>query len=483
MKQTSWQIIYTNFSGMQRKAVEFLSKEMGQYVLRELGVYKIHVLPVNKESNSTTVSGSAIVVSLYDDSKIIQKYIKPNELTENGYLLKVIDNEDSPESSLVLITAKNESALYRGAVYFIDDYVVKNSPMLAGKLTYRFFDGRLVPGEHKEQIKSKTRSIFAWGHAINDYREYIENMARLGLNQLILWNDYAPLNARDVVEYAHSYNIEVIWGFAWGWDEKRCENLTALNDEMLEEMKRNVYKTYYSTWQGLGDGIYFQSFTETNMDTLNGRCIASIVTDFVNEVAGNLLEKEPNLHIQFGLHALSVHNHLSEIARVDKRVEILWEDCGDFPYSYGVFNLCDEEKFEKTVQFTKDIILLRGANAKTGIVFKGHATLDWTRFIHQKGPFILGQNSNFVKEHDKYLRSSGWTTLTAGWIKNGERAKRIAELALLLSNGNVNLCMAGVYDGGIRLPMALCAEIFKDPTEKFEDTLERVNSREVVLNK
>ena len=482
MKQTCWEIIYTNFSGMQRKAVEFLSKEMGKYVLRELGVYKIHVLPVNKET-SVSVKESAIVVSLYDDSKIIQKYINKEEIPNNGYFLRVIDNPDIENNSLVLITANNEDALFRGAVYFIDDYVIKYSPMIAGKLSYRFFDGRLVPGEHKEQIVSKTRSIFAWGHAINDYREYIDDMARLGLNQLILWNDYAPLNAKDVVEYAHSYNIEVIWGFAWGWDEKRCENLTALNEEMLEKMKQDVYEAYYSTWQGLGDGIYFQSFTETNMETLNGKCIAAVVTDFVNEVAGKLLEKEPNLHIQFGLHALSVRNYLHEIARVDKRVEILWEDCGDFPYSYGVFNLCDEEKFQKTVQFTKDIILLRGKDAKTGILFKGHATLDWTRFIHQKGPFILGQNSTFVQEHDRYLRSSGWTTLTAGWIKNGDRARRITELALTLSEGNVNLCMGGVYDGGIRLPMALCAEIFKNPNEKFEDILERVNSREVVLNK
>ncbi|MBR5438848.1 MAG: hypothetical protein IKV61_01330 [Clostridia bacterium] len=479
MKQTSWQIIYTNYSKMQKRAIEFLNREMSKYVLRELGEYKIHVLPVYKES-SLTVENSAIVLSLYNDSNIIKNYIKPNEFNENGFILKVIDNPNTPESSLVLITANNEDALYRGAVYFMDDYVTKYSPMLSGKLRYRFFDGRLVPGEYKEQVLSKTRSIFAWGHAINDYRAYIDNMARLGLNQLILWNDYEPLNARDIVEYAHSYNIEVIWGFAWGWDEKRCENLTDLNDEMLEKMKISALDAYYSTWQGLGDGIYFQSFTETNMDTLNGKCIASVVTDFVNDIAGIILEKEPNLKIQFGLHALSVHKYIHEIARVDKRIEILWEDCGDFPYSYGVFNLVDEEKFKETVKFTKDIIELRGVDSKTGIVFKGHTTLDWTRFIHQKGPFILGENSNFVKEHDKYLRSSGWNTLSAGWIKNGERARLIADLALTLTNGNVNLCMAGAYDGGIFLPMALCAEIFKNPTEKFEDILERVNGREVV---
>ena len=75
MKQTSWQIIYTNYSKMQKKAIEFINREMSKYVLRELGEYKIHVLPVYKES-SLTVENSAIVISLYNDSNIIKNYIK-----------------------------------------------------------------------------------------------------------------------------------------------------------------------------------------------------------------------------------------------------------------------------------------------------------------------------------------------------------------------------------------------------------------------
>ncbi len=478
-KQTSWEIIYNNFSGMERHAVEFLNKEMGKYVLRQLGEYSIHVLPINKETENYEIKENAIVVSLYNNSNIIKQYIKPDEFNENGFIVKVFDNPNTPNTSIVLITASDESALYRGAVYFIDDYVPKYAPYLSGKLNYRVFDGRLYPEVHKEEIKSKTRSIFAWGHAINDYRKYIENMARLGLNQLILWNDFAPINAKEIVEYAHSYNIEFIWGFAWGWDEKRCKNLMCLDDNILAEMKKNIYETYYSTWQGLGDGIYFQSFTETEMDTLNGKCIAEVVTDFVNEVAGELLKKEPNLHIQFGLHAISVHKYIDFIAKVDKRIEILWEDCGSFPYSYYPHVV---DNFDETVEFTKKILLLRGKDAKTGLVFKGHCTLDWTKFIHQKGPFILGENCDFVTEHDKYLRSSGWASLTAGWIRYGDYARKITELALEL-DPNVNLCMAGAYDGGIWLPMALCADIFKNPNEEFDVILDRVNVREVVANK
>ncbi len=36
-------------------------------------------------------------------------------------------------------------------------------------------------------------------------------------NGVILWNNQPPVNARDVVECAHSWGISVLWGFAWGW--------------------------------------------------------------------------------------------------------------------------------------------------------------------------------------------------------------------------------------------------------------------------
>jgi len=42
-------------------------------------------------------------------------------------------------------------------------------------------------------------------------------MARLKMNMLTLWNDCAPLNLREVVDYAHSRGIRLICGYHWGW--------------------------------------------------------------------------------------------------------------------------------------------------------------------------------------------------------------------------------------------------------------------------
>jgi hypothetical protein len=171
--------------------------------------------------------------------------------------------------------------------------------------------------------------------------------------------------------------------------------------------------------------------------------------------------------------------HPEEIARVDKRIEILWEDCGSFPYEYSP-NGEDEERYEKTIEFTKKIIELRGKNAKTGLVFKGFAVLDWARgkFVHQRGPYILGENPKEISEHDRMLRVKAyWPRYAAGWIQHGERARKMTEIILEETAGEVNLCMAGAFDGEIWLPSAICSEIFKNPYRNYSDILAKLLER------
>lgn len=126
--------------------------------------------------------------------------------------------------------------------------------------------------QHASAPKIKTRSIFAWGHTINSYRDYIDHMARLKMNQIVIWNDFLPVNAEDVVSYAHEYGIELLWGYAWGWS-RSCASADL---EHLELLSRQIVDEYENTYSvALGDGIYFQSFTEIkNASTINGLNIA-----------------------------------------------------------------------------------------------------------------------------------------------------------------------------------------------------------------
>ncbi len=480
-KETSWKVIYTDFSGMTRRAVELISSELGEAVTRSEGIYSLHVLPLEKERCDTKLAVNTVIIGEYGKSELIKGFVNEKEIKSHSYTIKVVKNPYYEGGAVAVITSSEEKNLYRAAARFIDDYTETYAPMHGGmRLRCEMFKEELSEAVIYGEVKTMTRSIFAWGHAINNYRAFIRDMARQGLNQLILWNDFAPLNARDIVEYAHSFGIEVIWGYAWGWSDGHCEKMKSLDDVTLAELKADVLRQYDEVWRGLGDGIYFQSFTEIEAESIGGRQIAAVVTDFVNDVANELFGRDPELHLQFGLHAMSVKTHAKEIARVDERIEILWEDLGVFPYAYFPLSSAEEE-FMKDLNFTETVIKHR-QGAPVGLVFKGFATLDWTkgRFVHQRGNYILGENTDALTENDRRLRSDAWRAFTTGWIKNGEYARRMAEHIYKLTDGKVNLCMAGLFDGGIYIPEAICTEIFENPTEKFETVLERVLNRKSV---
>ena len=41
-----------------------------------------------------------------------------------------------------------------------------------------------------------------------------------------------PINAKEIIDYAHEYDIEVIWGYAWGWS-------TACKDFNIDAIKQH----------------------------------------------------------------------------------------------------------------------------------------------------------------------------------------------------------------------------------------------------
>ncbi len=456
VNKRNWKIVYNDYTGMQKKAVELVSREMGAQILRDAGIYTIHVLPCEPETDAARTTNT-VVIGLYEQSATIRRYIAAEEVKPDGYVVKVMDDPDTPDQKLVLITAHEPCSLFYGAVDFVDDYF----PFAADthgsvRRMDEIFVFPLPDYYHASAPSIKTRSVFTWGHPINDYRDYIENMARLKLNQLIIWNDHVPLNADDVVNYAHEFGISVIWGFAWGWS-RHCDRIDL---ESLDALADDIVRTYEEQYRDIGgDGIYFQSFTELHTDKIGDKLIAEVVTDFVNTVSGKLFQKYPDLLIQFGLHASSVKDHLEHIARVDERVEIMWEDCGTFPYAYEP-TVLEESAFHKTCEFTDQILSLR-QNGAVSMLFKGFMTLDWTgdRFVHQAGPFVMGMADERLVRHDRELLKPMWRQLQSGWLQHGEYAYTVARQIARHGNPDVTVGLAGQFAGGIWFPEALCAEM------------------------
>ena len=474
MKQTDWKIIYNNYSGITKRAVNLLSKEAGKLLIRQEAVYRIYILPCEKEG--TEVSKNAFFLSLYDESPMIQKFVSADEVPEDGFTVKVMKNPDDEEGRFVFLTAKTEQELFYAVVSFLDDYIPKYAPWGGSNhMPDLIFDTPMEECCYSETPDHKTRSIFTWGHSINDYRAYIDNMARVKLNEVVFWNDHIPINIDEVIEYAHSYGIRVVLGYSWGWREigNKAKEIT---EESIVKLKELIIKTYKEKYAPVKcDGIYFQSFTERHEDRVGGKLISELVTDMVNEIAVELWKITPDLRLIFGLHASSVKKHLDQIGRIDPKIEILWEDCGDFPFYYNS-SVESEEKFNETLDFIKQILELRDGKG-VGLVFKGVMMLDWSKGVGQHGPYVMGENAQQIIDHDRRMRANAWRLFSATWMRSGEDAYRAMKFINENQLSDTTMCIAGTFDGGIYLPFALSAQMFRRTDESYQYMLERVSRR------
>ena len=480
VEKRNWKIIYNDYSGIKAKAIDLVSRELGAHLNRDSGVFTLHVLPCIKTEEVPDCN--VVVIGEYDDNAIIRKYVKKEEIPQDGYVVKVVENPENSILKIAVITGDTPAAVFYGAVDFVDDFFVHTTPMHGGlKMANEIFNHRdLKNYESISAPKFKTRSIFTWGQPILDYRNYIENMARLKFNQIIIWNDIIPLNANDVVDYAHEFGIEIIWGYAWGW-RRRCADPEYLKQIMsdLPALKQRVIDEYVEKYSKIkGDGIYFQSFTELREEKIGGKVIAETVMEFVNDTADAMLKIKPDLHIHFGLHATSVREKMEYIAKVDPRIEILWEDCGSFPYNYDP-SAVNETFFEETCSYTDDLINLREVNP-LGLVYKGMMTMDWERFESQAGPYVMGMESAEIIKHDEEMMQPIWKMFQAEWMRYGKYAYDITNRVLEQTGGNVNMCQAGTLSGPIRYPLAMAAQLFWDPTIDYEVLVERVAKRHCV---
>ena len=461
-----WIMVIDSYDGLYKQAANTLSGTISGYLS--------YVLPVKLLStvrDDTLSNHNVIVIGCVESNRLLQacqtqKLLNIPQQAES-YSIYVGESVLNPQTQMIAITGFDAPGVLYGCMDFCNRYcgnmLYRDGYLYSKSFFENPFDKTLPSWRVNRSPAIKTRALWTWGHVIYDYRRFFDNMVKLRLNEIVIWNDHAPLNANDVVNYAHSLGIKVIWGFAWGWDNHCAEFLKSFDFRTLPQLKMHILQTYEEQYAGTGaDGIYFQSFTETSADYAGEKCIAQVVTEFVNDVAGALLEKYPQLHIQFGLHATSVNTHLDHIKNVDKRVHIVWEDCGAFPYHYYT---TETGNFSQTLQFTEKLLALRGAEERFGAVLKGMLNLDWLSFEHFSEPYILGEHTKHYLQNRQINKDRIWKTVQAGWLKNIEYVRRT--VALIAFKGNDPIVQAlvedAMFENKITLPTALYAELLWTP--------------------
>lgn len=463
-----WVIIAESYTGLIRKGLGVLNKTIMDFYQDYLSVYTVD------DIEEGILEGCNLILVGQNDSPLIRQLIEKEEITPcqkaQGYTIRIADSIWNTEKQMVVIAGSDIYGVLYGCVDFCNQY--------CGSRIYR--SGSVVDDLHKEYFEKPfheklpewnvttapavaERGIWTWGHVIYDYRRFFENMMMLKLNEVVIWNDFAPINARDIADYAHELGIKLIWGFPWGWGTD-CRTSAKLDDESLKELGYQIVAKYEKEYAHSGcDGIYFQSFTELGSAYIGDKLIAETVVDFVNDTAGMLLEKYPDLHIQFGLHAESVRNHTQFIAKVDPRVYIIWENCGSFPFQGVNAHHGDETQvgdLQATKEFVEKIAVLRGREDKFGAVLKGMTALDWGKFRHQKPGLIMGERSQrFIRQMTED-KNRIWKSRQSYWIRHVEYLREVVK-SLIKDKDYVNvqeLVEKGMFEAAIPLPVAIYAE-------------------------
>lgn len=465
-KNRDWKIVYGVYEGCEARAVEFLSTELGAHIQRDPGVNTLHVVACERAGEESETKRNAIVTGTRASNPLLAALLTAEDVPADGYVVRIVEKEGR---QLVLCCGSTPAAAIWAAADFIDDGLATMRVKGSDGALYDsliFTQPRLTPYESRRAPKTKTRSIFSWANKMGDYRSYFRNMARCRFNEVILWNECPPVNAKEVADYARSWGVRVLWGWSWGWDVD-CTKADLNNLQRLEDA---IVADWQAKWKPCcGDGIYFQSFTEILDDTIGGKSVPEAVVQVVNGAARRIWATDPGLRIVFGLHAEAMKRHLDVFARTDPRIEILWENCGGFP-----FHAAYRDPEDETLATCKSILDMEGRTS--GFVYKWQLMTDWRRFAHQAGPYVLGQNAPSVIEHDRRIARELWRNMTREWLLQGERASRLAKM-IQSHPGRGSLNVVVNFNEPVHLPTALAAELFWNADDDWPTLFARVLNR------
>lgn len=450
-------------NGIQKKAVEMLSQLVLDYTLE----YPV-CLPCDPQRDDSR--WRCIYIGTRENNAVLRSQPAEAPLCAQGYSIRVTRDT-------AYIEGGDDAGVLYGCMDFYNRFIVRSEHPHTDCYWVNPFDAEWPDFACTSCPAVRDRGIWTWGHVIYDYRGFIDNMVKLKLNTLIVWNDHPPVNAAEMIAYAHDCGVKVIWGFSWFWDTKCNE----IDIDQAFASSADILETYERDYHALGgDGVYFQSFTETHQEYIGGKLIAEAVTEFVNHTAAMFFDRHPDLELQFGLHAESVKNRLEYIEKVDPRIRIVWENCGAFPFSY-IPN--DVETFDQTCAFVEEIAALRGADDRFGVVSKGLTKLDWTAFEHLEGPVFSGTSSKWMK-HNRVLRKKRiWRYLQAYWLTNAGMACETVRLMQRCKQGDLYITALvedGMFEEQILFPVALFSEMLWDCERDVKDLISSVALRSYV---
>lgn len=449
---------------IQKKALELISS----VILEQTIAYPVCA----KYSDfNDAESFRCIYIGTKKNNPYIAKESKKTLTKEEEYYISVTEDR-------VIIEGYDDAGVLYGCVDFYNKYIIKfeNRNLHGAYFLDIFAQDKLPEYECISSPSVKNRGIWTWGHVIYNYKGFIDNMLKLKLNTIIIWNDFVPVNADEMIAYAHGCNIKVIWGFSWLWDV----NCALVDMNTLYDSIDGILEKFEKQYSHLNvDGIYFQSFTELATDKIGDVLVADAVTKFVNEAAARFFDKFGEMELQFGIHATSVKEKLDYIKNVDPRVRLYWEDCGSFPFAYIPKDI---ENYDETKDFVIKTTHLR-EKEKYGAVTKGIVCLDWGEFEHLAGSFYIGKCSKKVTHNRVERKNRIWRYMQSYWLANADKALDMVKTMCDETGGDLYITALvedGMFEENVMYPVAIYSEMLWDANADIKEMVSQVALRSYV---
>ena len=195
------------------------------------------------------------------------------------------------------------------------------------------------------------------------------------------------------------------------------------------------------------------------------------MTELVNAVAMRIHAESPGTEIVFGLHSNSMKRKgaAEAIARVDPSLEILWENCGGFPFweTDGKIDLPD-------VAFCDQILAL---NQHVGLAWKAQLRMDWGNYVHPAGPFMLGCAGERLLARDRAVTVPRYASFDEDWILNGKFAHDFVRHIRVGKYPPKELNAVAEYNPPFGFATHCQAELFWNSDEEWEEIAKRARMR------
>lgn len=396
------------------------------------------------------------------------------EIRREGFAIQVADSKKRRGRTDIVIQGADSAGVLYGVFEFIHAYLddlLKYTGYHYEKPIKPFTDP-CVPFEEHSAPAIVNRGLWTWGHKIYDYRGYFDNMARCRMNLVIIWNDSAPLNAKEVVNYAHGCGIRVVWGFSCAWGEDVAVDPCDAGE--ADKWSKRILEVWENEYADTGaDGVYFQTFTERNEKEVGGVSIARLVTDFINRVTEPLRRAYPDLWVKFGLHATSIGENYTMLRDLRHDVTPVWEDCGGFPYHYDP----RQGDIGAALDYTKKLVKMAEKGGRFGAVLKGFTVLKWKKFEHYKGEILLGETDRVARRHILERRQFYWKFCEPYWLEHaGDLSKWTCAVAdaELSDSTVVALVEDGAFEEEIPPSVGIFAETLWDPHADVTRMIEKI---------